>query len=182
MVININLLPAKYKKKTYIFKICDYLPYLVLVSLALIVFNILFAGILSFENISFSRLKKVWDRKSPDYRAVVALNRELSLLREKKKSLESLILPKVCFSQFMYELYKSLPLNVWFDELSYDSKKVKIAGRAVDFNTGAVSALKEFVKNIKSSRYFNNVNIDSMKKERIKNTDILYFRITLENG
>ena len=180
-LIKINLLPPQYKKDICILKICDYIPHFIILAGILVIFNLLFAVVLFFENISLAKLEEIWRRKSPDYEFVSSLNKELSKLQTKKKTLEKALSAKVNFSKFMYELYKFLPVNLWFDELSYDSKEVKITGRAVDFNTDAVSSLKEFVEKMKNSEYFSDVNVDSMKKERVKNTDILYFKLTFKN-
>ncbi len=179
-MIEINLLPPAQKKHNFVFSLYDLLPYGYLLTVVIIILNLLVGGILITEYAAFSRIKSTWEHKHPEYESFTLLKNEISDLQRKVASLRSLTDPPITFSRFLYLLSSHLPNNVWFENITYRNDIFLLKGRAVDFDTDALTAIKKYTADLQkteATKLFPIIEISSLQSEHRKNKNLVTYEI-----
>ena len=95
-----------------------------------------------------------------------SVDKKINLIRELKSQQDLAV-------RIMDELSKTLPEWVWLNEVSFDSKNVRIQGNALSNNL-----IADFIANLESNLYFESVNLIASTQKTSRNDQYLEFSLT----
>jgi len=154
--IEINLCPYQSGEERKYAKFIDqYFPAVFLAVIILVFVNcamIMFGGL---THLPYSSLKKKWEDVTPKVRALAALEKEIEDLTKGRDAYKKMLSRQVNISRLMASLYKSLPKNVWLEQISYDKSLFKITGYVAEWQQeGYLMSLDKFIKTLQKDDYF----------------------------
>jgi len=183
-MVDINLLPPHFKKKTNILAyLGDYVPYLVLGLIIILCINLILGFFIATRIVTLKSQESRWKSQEPQFKEISSLKQGIAKFRKEYDTLTQLAIPRLYFSKIMYLLYDNLRINIWFREFNYNDEVLKINGGVLDFEKDASISLKEYVDSLRKSQAkerFPEINIASQDQVRIKDKIVLYFQLELK--
>lgn len=191
-MIEINLIPyslRKNKKGKLSFKEFN-IPLEVVIGLGggLIVLLILvhvFLLVINIRNVAqHKEFKKKMEAVSPEKEQVEKVINELRSLQGTQKAVEG-ILPerKIYWAQKLNILSDSIPRGVWLKRVNLEGDVLLIEGSAISTDNEAMINVHQFTSTLKSQRefleHFNDLELGSIQRRKIKQLDIADFMITV---
>ena len=201
-MIEINLLPEERKRQTRLKKIdiaalnLEKLPvfkiaaavFIVLVTLQVILF---FIGV--FGSHHLRELTNKYSAILPQKKEADALKAQIESNMKKISAIDQLMVTRFGWAQELSALNDSMVTGVWLTELSYDEKLTEkpekavlkylvISGYASGAGESGTAIVGRFIKSLKDnallSSSFNNIALDSIKRDRMEGEDVMNFRVT----
>lgn len=184
-MIDINLLPPHFKKKTNILAyLGDYVPYLVLGLLIILSINLILGFFIATRLVTLRSHESRWKSQEPQFKEISSLKQGIAKFKQEYDTLTQLAIPRLYFSKIMYLLYDNLRINIWFRGFNYKDDVLNIKGGALDFEKDASLSLKEYMDSLRKSQVkqrFPEINIASQDQVRIKDKIVLYFQLELRS-
>ena len=191
-MIEINLIPyslRKNKKGKFSFKEFN-IPLEIVIGLGggLIVLLILvhvFLMVINIRNMAkHKEFQKEMEAVSPQKQQVEKILNELRSLQNTQKAVAE-ILPerKISWAKKLNILSDSIPRGVWLKRVSLEGDVLLIEGSAISTDNEAMINVHQFTSTLKSQRdfleYFNDLELGSIQRRKIKQMDIADFMITV---
>ncbi len=191
-MIEINLIPyslRKNKKGKLSLKEFN-IPLEVVIGLGggLIVLLILvhvFLLVVNIRNVArHKEFKKNMEAVSPEKQRVEEVVNELRALQGTQKAVEG-ILPerKIYWAQKLNILSDSIPRGVWLKRVNLEGDVLLIEGSAISTDNEAMINVHQFTSTLKSQRefleHFNDLELGSIQRRKIRQMDIADFMITV---
>ncbi|MBN2121420.1 MAG: hypothetical protein JW734_10255 [Candidatus Omnitrophica bacterium] len=184
-MIRINLLPPEYKKRLNILPyLTEFLPYVFLLVLLFLLLNLVFGFLSTNRLVALKGTESAWDKRQPEFKEITALKEEVAKLRRDYDSLSQLGYSKAYFSEVMYLLHTSLPVNIWFRQIDYQGGVLNVTAGALDFDADASLSLRKYLDTLRNSaitKRFPSIEIASQEMRRIKDKSVLYFVLELKD-
>lgn len=191
-MIEINLIPyslRKNKKSKLSFKEFNIPPEIVIgLGGGLIVLLLLvhvFLLVINMRNVArHKEFKSKMEAVSPQKQRVEEVINELRALQSTQKAVED-ILPgrKICWAQKLNILSDSIPRGVWLKRVHLEGDVLLIEGSAISTDNEAMINVHQFTSTLKSQRefleHFNDLELGSIQRRKIKQMDIADFMITV---
>ena len=191
-MIEINLIPYSLrKKKKDKFSLTEFnVPLEIVIGLGggLIVLLVLVHVFLLVINIRNVAKHKEFQRKiaavSPEKQRVAEVLNELRALQSTQKAVQG-ILPerKIYWANKLNILSDSIPRGVWIKRINLEGDALLIEGSAIATDNEAMINVHQFTSTLKSQRefleYFNDLELGSIQRRKIKQMDIADFMITV---
>lgn len=180
--IEINLCPYSVTEDKKIQKlIAQYFPFVFLAALGFIVINIFLFSVASVSFLTYSQLGKKWSKESPKAMEIELLKKEVTALKEKKKSYDELIKANVAPSYILSDIYKALPINIWLSDIRATEASVSLTGYVVKWQEDYLVSLGNLIKNLKKeshfSGYFKDIIQKSSRKTNLFNVEVMKFEL-----
>lgn len=191
-MIEINLIPyslRKNKKSKLSLKEFN-IPLEIVIGLGggLIVLLILvhaFLLVVNIRNVArHKEFKKNMEAVSPEKQRVEEVVNELRALQGTQKAVEG-ILPerKIYWAQKLNILSDSIPRGVWLKRINLEGDVLLIEGSAISTDNEAMINVHQFTSTLKSQRefleHFNDLELGSIQRRKIRQMDIADFMITV---
>lgn len=128
--------------------------------------------------------KKNMEAVSPEKQQVEKVINELRALQGTQKAVEG-ILPgrKIYWAQKLNVLSDSIPRGVWLKRVNLEGDVLLIEGSAISTDNEAMINVHQFTSTLKSQRefleHFNDLELGSIQRRKIKQMDIADFMITV---
>ena len=192
-MIEINLIPyslRKNKKGKFSFKEFN-IPLEIVIGLGggLIVLLILVHASLMVINIrnmaKHKEFQKEMEAVSPQKQQVEKILNELRSLQNTQKAVAE-ILPerKISWAKKLNILSDSIPRGVWLKRVNLEGDVLLIEGSAISTDNEAMINVHQFTSTLKSQRefleHFNDLELGSIQRRKVKQMDIADFMITVK--
>ena len=121
---------------------------------------------------------------SPEKQRVAEVLNELRALQSTQKAVQG-ILPerKIYWANKLNILSDSIPRGVWIKRINLEGDALLIEGSAIATDNEAMINVHQFTSTLKSQRefleYFNDLELGSIQRRKIKQMDIADFMITV---
>lgn len=192
VMIEINLIPYSLRKnKKGKFSLKEFnIPLEIVIGLGggLIVLLILahvFLLAINIRNVAqHKEFKKKMEAVSPEKQRVEKVINELRALQSTQMAVED-ILPerKIYWAQKLNILSDSIPRGVWLKRVNLEGDVLLIEGSAISTDNEAMINVHQFTSTLKSQRefleHFNDLELGSIQRRKIKQMDIADFMITV---
>lgn len=182
-MIKINLLPKERKKFNFPAYVNDFFGGIFIIFILAAMVNAVLFYINTRKNFNVRHYERTWKEKEPHENALMALKTQLISLGQKSSTFKRSIVPDMPFSEQMYIIYKHLPVNLWFTEVRYEQDRVNILGKAIDMDTEATLAIKDFVSALMDTElaqyYDAGINIKALERSRVKEKSLVFFEVEL---
>ena len=191
-MIEINLVPyslRKNKKDKFSFRDFN-IPLEIVIGLGggLIVLLILvhvFLEVINIRNMAkHKEFQKEMEVISPQKQQVEKVINELRSLQNTQKAVQD-ILPdrKIFWAKKLNIFSDSIPRGVWLKRINLDGDVLLIEGSAISTDNEAMINVHQFTSTLKSQRefleHFNDLDLGSIQRRKIKQMDIADFMITV---
>jgi len=198
-MIEINLLPAEYKKE--IKSLEEKLPInLILLSLNGLLFVILLVvSAFTFgRSITLHALNTRLKNLAPDQQKIIAIQQKIENFKKENELFISLFTPQVVWSKILNKLSDLSVNGIWLSRLSLEdeaqalardrnlpttvvSKYILISGTAVSRYRDEMVVIGDFIGRLKSDASFagdfKNIEIESVVRRRIVDTEVMDFTL-----
>lgn len=182
-MINVNLLPVESRKLNFPAYIKDFFAYIVVLFCVVIMFNVLLVSYGTKKAFKVQSVQREWSGREPQSMEIVALKKEVAQLRNKSTAFKQNVFPVVSFSQTMFVIHDSLPMNLWLRSFDLRDDRLILDGSALDFEGDASLSIKEYVQTIKESLlkdlFDGDIKIAKLERSRVGDKSVVQFSIEL---
>ena len=192
-MIEINLVPYSLrKKKKGKFSLTEFnIPLEIVIGLGgglvvLLVLVHVFLLVINIRNVAkHKEFQREIEAVSPEKQRVEKVLNELRALQSTQKSVQG-ILPerKIYWANKLNILSDSMPRGVWIKRINLEGDVLLIEGSAISTDNEAMINVHQFTSTLKSQRefleYFNDLELGSIQRRKIKQMDIADFMITVK--
>ena len=191
-MIEITLLPYSLrKKKKGKFSLPEFnIPLEIVIGLggglvALLVLVHVFLLVINIRNVAkHKEFQRKIEAVSLEKQRVEKVLNELRALQSTQKAVQG-ILPerKICWANKLNILSDSIPRGVWIKRINLEGDVLLIEGSAISTDNEAMINVHQFTSTLKSQRefleHFNDLELGSIQRRKIKQMDIADFLITV---
>lgn len=153
--IEINLYSQKEPRPNRTFDLMKkYFPYAVLGFCALLLINLILCVAGGVSVFSLKKTKKQWSLISDQAEAMGKIKNEINILRTEKKQYSDLFNSGTDLSRLLAELYRSLPENIWLEEVRFRNSSLVLKGYALRWKEDPLTSVALFIDKFKKQEYF----------------------------
>jgi len=151
----------------------------------LFVIHFLFQLIIFTRFVQLKMAKNHWGKILPDKAKADAVIGELRGLQNKISTIDKLKSErKISWAQKLNDISDNLPRGVWLNKLSLNEKVLLIDGSSVSKTKDEMSAVGNFVSNLKGKQSFmvglQNLELGSVQRRPLKVLDLVDFVISVK--
>jgi len=182
-MIEINLQPEENKVKLKKEKADSKFKQLLLIIPAavglLLLVHILLTVALIFKGFKLRTLTNEIKTLEPQKKALEQANKEQALLSRDAILTQQLLTGRSSFAQKLNSLSLDLPGGVWFEEVSFEDKKIIIKGSVISLQKEEMGLINRFINALKADDAFtknlDTLDLSSAKKRTVAGYDIVDF-------
>jgi len=180
--IVINLSPQKETATTVLLqKAVSYTPLVGLTAVLVLVLIIFLQMFILKQAYNYSKYNKKWGAWKSKYEEIKKIKKEIGKLEKEKNRLEEIAAPKYDIVLILEGIFSSLPKNVWFERLDFESGAISLKGYVVKWREDYLVSLDGFINSLREQEYFSSkfkkLNIRESKKSNFNGVETLKFII-----
>ncbi|MBU1122522.1 MAG: PilN domain-containing protein [Candidatus Omnitrophica bacterium] len=184
--IYINLNPRKERVESIIFhKIVSYLPFVALgvgaTFIVILVMNFFVIGKMA----TFNRYKQQWKANEDKYNQILKIKSQAQQLSQEAKILRQVTTPATRIVKVLEDVYKVLPQNIWFKDLTFKEGSINFQGYVVAWKEDyLISLVDKFMSPLKQREYFSSkfskVNLKHSQRKTFYGIEVLEYSMECE--
>ncbi len=180
--IVINLSPQKETITTVLLqKVVSYTPLAGLTAVLVLVLIIFLQMFIFKQTYDYSKYSKKWRMWKSKHEEMKKIKKGRAELEKEKNRLEEIATPKYDIVLILEGIFSSLPKNVWFEGLDFESGVISLRGYVVKWREDYLVSLDGFINSLREQEYFSSkfkkVNIKESKKSNFNGVETLKFII-----
>ncbi len=189
-MIEINLLPDKYKKREI--QLPDLgglkiVPIIIGIVSFLVGLYLILTIISTVKSNTLNRLENEWQSISVQQQQAAKLKGEMEGLEKKADLIDSLIAERLLWSKKLNQLSDLMIDGIWLESLSLDKRKDKevliLEGDVVSRKKEETALIGEFMQKLRQDKKFfsdfKEIELESIKRRHIGETEIMQFNLVL---
>jgi len=180
--IVINLSPQKETAATTLLqKVVSYTPLAGLTAVLVLVLIIFLQMFIFKQAYDYSKYNRKWRAWKSKYEEMKKIKKGITKLEKEKNKLEEIVTPKNNIVLILEGIFSSLPKNVWFKGLDFESGAISLRGYVVKWREDYLVSLDGFINSLREQEYFSSkfmkVSIRESTKSNFNGAETLKFII-----
>lgn len=180
--IVINLSPQKETAATALLqRVVFYTPLAGLTAVLVLVLIIFLQMFVFKQAYDYSKYNKKWGVWKGKYEEMKKIKKGIAKLEKEKNKLEEIAAPKYDIVLILEGIFSSLPKNVWFERLDFESGVISLKGYVVKWREDYLVSLDGFINSLREQEYFSSkfikLNIKKSKRTTFNGVETLKFII-----
>lgn len=183
-MIEINLLPGELKVKKVVNKKLNFMIYLSvgLLLIILVIINLYVVSLSTAKNIQLKILAKKWESLVPERQKVEEMRKQSDIVSQDIKAIQQITARRILWSGKLNKLSLLVPRGVWFNEISLNNKNFILRGSAVSLKKEEISLINLLLSSLKEDKqFFNNFNsldLTSVQRRQVGGYEVADFILT----